>query len=254
MKTCNLCKKEKPLIKKSHIIPDFFFKATGLFNEKHQTHKVVVNEFLESKKFSYVPTGDYEGGILCKECDNELIGDLETYGRKVLYGQPTKLEDPTKKVIKNPIDGAEYTIYEKVDYHKFKLFLLSILWRACITTRKVFKEADISEQDKENIRLMLISGNSGEIKEYPIVFMTYLNDSKLPKDLIIQPIKSQTNEEEIITFLICGYVFIFNITKDFKNICDIEDLTITPDNKFKLIHIPENEGWNFILRFANIKK
>ncbi|HPE09228.1 MAG TPA: hypothetical protein PLT28_05740 [Saprospiraceae bacterium] len=253
MATCKLCQEEKPLIKKSHIIPDFFYKESGLYNEKHQIHKIEAQEFAKSKKFGYVPTGDYEGGILCKECDNELIGRLETYGRKVLFGGLSKGEEIHCNNYHNPADGFQYSICENVDYTRFKLFLLSILWRACITKRDVFKAAAIDECDLEKIRSMLINNDAGRLNEFPIIILSYLNDDTMPRDLIFQPIKSVTPEKTMITFLMGGYVFIFNITDDYADIGDIEEVTITPANRVTIMHFLKGTAWDFILQYANLK-
>lgn len=253
MPICSLCQKEKKLIKKSHIIPDFFFKESGLYNEKHQIHKIEAQEFMKSKRVQFVPTGDYEGGILCKECDNELIGGLESYGRKILYGGLSIHEEIDCKNFMNPYDGFQYMVCENVDYTKFKLFLLSILWRACITSRDLFKEAEINETDKERIRLMLINKDAGRINEYPIISLSYLNDETMPTDLIFQPIKSVTPDKTLITFLLGGFVFIFNITDNYRNIQELENLSITPENKYTIMHLLKGTAWDFILRYANIK-
>jgi hypothetical protein len=252
MGQCKLCNETKKLIKKSHIIPDFFYKELGLYNDKHQIHKLEANEFIKSKKFKLTPTGDYEGGILCRECDNELIGKLEDYGRRVLFGnlrsnQAIKIN----KYIK--FNGFEFSICENVDYTKFKLFLLSILFRACISSRDIFREADILQRDLEAIKKMLINNNPGKVNEYPIVILSYLNDKTMPIDLIFQPIKSVTPEETLITFFIGGLVFIFNITDNYSDIEEIKDLSISPENRFTQLHFKKGTAWDFLLKYANVE-
>ena len=149
MRICSLCRKEKHLIRKSHIIPDFFFKESGVYNNNHQIHKIEVQKHIRSRKVSFIPTGDYEGQILCKECDNVLLGRLETYGSKVLYGGLSRNEYIECKNYKNLFDGCEFSVCENVDYKRFKLFLLSILWRASVTKRDLFNEAKMSSEDEE---------------------------------------------------------------------------------------------------------
>jgi len=248
---CSLCKQEKKLIKKSHIIPEFFYRETKLYDEKHKMNKIEAKEYKNSKKVGRVPSGDYEGGILCADCDNKLIGGLEDYGRKVLFGGLFNEEALGYKNLKNPTDGLEYTIITNVDYTKFKLFLLSILWRASITKREMFKEASLADADNEIIRKMLITKDAGKINEYPIIFMSYLNDPRIPTDVIFQPIRSAT--KDIITFLIGGFIFIYNITNNYMDINEIREMTIIPENKMTIMHLPRGSGWDFILRFADLK-
>ena len=130
---------------------------------------------------------------------------------------------------------------------------MSILWRACITKRDIFKEAEISKLDLEKIRLMLVNHVAGNLYEYPITILSYLNDDTMPRDLIFQPIKSVTQEKTLITFLIGGFVFIFNITDNYKDIKEIEDITITPENKLTIMHFLKGTAWDFMLKYANLK-
>jgi hypothetical protein len=253
MKQCKLCHETKILIKKSHIIPDFFYKELRLYNDKHQIHKIEASEYIKSKKFKLTPTGDYEGGILCQECDNELIGQLEDYGRRVLFGNLRPTQAIKVNNYKNQYDGLEFTICESVDYMKFKLFLLSILYRECITSREIFKSAEIPSIHLETIRQMLLSGNPGKVNEYPIIILSYLNDETMPRDLIFQPIKSITAERTLITFLIGGLVFIYYITNNYPDINEIKELSISPENKLTLLHFPRGSAWDFVLEYANIK-
>ena len=101
---------------------------------------------------------------------------------------------------------------------------------------------------------MLVNNDAGQINEYPIITLSYLNDETMPTDLIFQPIKSVTPEKTLITFLLGGFVFIFNITENYKNIEDIKELTITPENKVTIMHFLKGTAWDFILKFANIKQ
>jgi hypothetical protein len=98
---------------------------------------------------------------------------------------------------------------------------------------------------------MLINKDAGKVNEYPIIFLSYLNDQTIPTDVIFQPIRSAT--KDIVTFLIGGFIFIYNITDNYQDINEISDLTITPENKMTMMHLPRGSGWDFILRFADLK-
>ncbi|MCD4745063.1 MAG: hypothetical protein K8R58_02065 [Bacteroidales bacterium] len=253
IKKCNLCQQEKKLITKSHIIPEFFYREAGVYNEKHYMYKIETQRYLRTGEVSYVPTGEYESEILCEDCDNNRIGELETYGSKVLYGGLSPEKNIKFTNYRNPFDGFEYTIFENVDYKQFKLFLLSLLWRAAISKRKTFKEAQISIKNEEKLRKMIFTRDAGEINNFPIVILSYLRDNAAPTDLIAQPIKSSTIDKDLITMMLAGFVFVFNITNNYKEISEIKDVTITPEGKFTVLHIPKGKTLNFILKYANLK-
>lgn len=252
MERCNLCRKKRSLIKKSHIIPDFFYRQSGIYNENHQVHKINVQEYLKTGDIKYARSGDYEGGILCAECDNKIIGKLESYSSKLLYGGLSPNEELDCKNYKNPNDGFEYSVCYNVDYARFKLFLLSILWRASISNREIFKEADIKKRHKRRIRKMILKNSPGKLTEYPIITLCYLKNKSMPRDLIFQPIKGGTRQKKLITFLIGGFVFIYNITRRYKKRHEIKEFSITPENKMTILHFPKGKEWDFILKYANI--
>lgn len=251
---CKLCLQEKPLLKKSHIIPDFFYVQADMYNQNHQIHKIDVQKFLKNKHISFVPTGIYDQGILCKECDNNIIGILETYGRKVLFGGLNPDEQINCLNFNNPIDGFEFSIVENVDYKKFKLFLLSILWRSAVSSNDFFKDVNFLENYMETLRKMIFEGLPGKFNDFPIITMSYIKDKSVPADFIGQPIKAETEKGITITFLLAGFVFMFSVKTDFVDINRIENLTPTPDNKFGIMHFPIGQGWDFILKYTNIKE
>jgi len=250
--TCRLCMQTAPLLNKSHIIPDFFYDQAGLYNEKHKIHKFKIQNNKIDKKASFIPTGVNEGGLLCKECDNILIGGLELYGRKVLFGGLKEYEEIKGTNYKNPKDGFEYSIIENVDYRKFKLFLLSILWRSKISNNPVFKEVSFSIEYTEYLRTMIIEGNPGKYNDFPIITMSYLKDQTIPPDLIGQPIKSETSERILITYLLAGFIFIFVICPNYQEFDRINNITPTENNKFGIMHIPQGQAWKFIMRYTNM--
>lgn len=256
MKTgkCKLCNQTKPLLNKSHIIPDFFYVQAGLYNEKHQIHKIDIQKFIKNKSFTLIPTGVYEKGILCEKCDNNLLGGLETYGRKVLYGGLKFHEEISCKNFRNPNDGFEYSICKNVDYKRFKLFLLSILWRAAISTNPIFKDVDFSNNYIETLRKMLFEMNPGKINDFPIITLSNVKNNSIPSDLICEPIKSETSESTLITFLLSDFIFVFHVAQNIEETETIKFFSPSTSNRFGIMHIPEKRAWNFILKFMNIIK
>jgi hypothetical protein len=157
---CRLCGEPKPLIKKSHIIPDFMYD--GMFDDHHQLHKFEpVSYFAGKSNMSRPSSGEYEGGLLCADCDNKRIGHhLEDYAAQFLYSTEA-LPDIIRPRVTNyrdERDGFGYTIIENADYTRFKLFLLSILWRASISNRKFFDQINLGELE-DVIRHMILNND-----------------------------------------------------------------------------------------------
>ncbi|MEO7311717.1 MAG: hypothetical protein ABIX01_15040 [Chitinophagaceae bacterium] len=247
MKTCKLCLQKKPLIKKSHIIPDFMYKE--MFDENH---KLIVQPFrqgtVEKYEIKRPSDGEYEGGLLCDDCDNNLLGHFENYSSKALYGG--KLRENECPIFQNCISqhGIGFIKCERLNYHKYKLFLLSILWRASISTRPFFSEIILTSEHEEEIRNMMLTKDGGDVAKYPIFVSSYANNHDLPKQLIAQPIQlSSTDDLQVYSFMINGYFYIFYINKP-KAVLPhyVTAETIKPNNELNIIIIPEGNGLNFI--------
>ena len=243
---CNLCREEKDLIKKSHIIPDFFYVESGLFSKTHWLKKIKSDEFHQPKKHSSLPTGEYEGGILCKSCDNEIIGSYEDYIRKVLYGGLSKRNSVYFSQVKGAIK------IEELNYDKFTLFFLSILWRAAISSREMFSEIRIDDVNLEKLRVMILEGKAKRKRTYPVNIWTYWHDKTIPKDFIPQPYKIENGKTIMYSFLIGGLLINYYL----KSSCFNRVIKNSISKKGVIIFrfMPGGkEGLEFLKRYGKIR-
>lgn len=165
MPVCRLCLQDKKLIK-SHIIPDFMYKA--LFDANHKMYMMSHTVGQERNiRFNTRFTGDYER-LLCENCDQNIVGRYESYASTVFSGGTVpKIGEAKFKHMANGA-GVEYVQVSNVDYRDFKLFLLAILWRASITSRDIYQEISLGVQHEETIRKMLLLGDAGDEDVYPV--------------------------------------------------------------------------------------
>lgn len=254
---CRLCLKEETLIKKSHIIPDFMY--SNLYDENHKILMFSPYERAKGEGFIKKPSsGEYEGGLLCANCDNKILGgQYEDYSKNVIYGgRLAKKESPICKNIVNQ-HNVNITTCNNVSYTKFKLFLLSILWRASISSRPFFSNIKLGPHE-ETLRKMIYNMDPGDVNEYPIFIMTFVNDSSMPKDLITHPKQIRTSSgHKANVFIIGGFIYMFFVnSKNHKLPEYIISETIKPDNKLNIVHIPKGQGWDIILGYygLNLKK
>lgn len=243
---CNLCREEKDLIKKSHIIPDFFYVESGLFSETHRLKKIKSDEFHQPKKHSSLPTGEYEGEILCKTCDNKIIGGYEDYVRKVLYGGLSKKNYVCFSQVKGGIK------IEELDYDKFKLFLLSILWRAAISSREMFSEIIVDKVNLEKLRIMIFEGKAKRKRTYPVNIWTYWHDKKMPTDFIPQPYKIENGKTIMYSFLIGGLFINFYLKGTYFNGVIKNSISKKGAITFRFMS-GGKEGLEFLKRYGKIK-
>ncbi|MFV5691781.1 hypothetical protein ACM55K_07140 [Flavobacterium sp. LT1R49] len=206
---CKLCLSDNiELLSESHIIPRFFHY--GLKDDKKKYNLMMPDKFIEGKRQHWQnPSGAmYEGNLLCKNCDNVIIGSLETNLSKILIENE---ENYNKEDFYTDDKNIEFKIYKNIDYKKFKLGLLSILWRTSISNLEFFKEVNLTLVNSENIRLMLLNNEAKNIEDYPII--SYLLNKVDEKNLIINPRYLNENGNEYCKLIINGYVFLFIIRK-----------------------------------------
>jgi len=151
MPICKFCAEERPLCK-SHIVPEFLYKS--LYNSKHEMMGIGP---AHKSGHRLVRSGVYER-LLCSDCEHYFSINFE---------QPFKLtwvdNYPYPKV------WNEKEIYcAQFDYVSFKLFHLSVLWRAAVSSRLDFAEVNLGPHE-ERIREMLRHRIAGPAHHYPIV-------------------------------------------------------------------------------------
>ena len=62
----------------------------------------------------------------------------------------------------------QYITLSGLDYRRFKLFVLSVLWRAAVSQRPEYKAMTLG-QHGETIRQMLLAASPGFARDYPVI-------------------------------------------------------------------------------------
>lgn len=238
---CKLCLQEKPLLKQSHIVPNFIYKE--LRDEDNSFIQANLKDLYGKKTF----TGFFESNILCKDCDNILLGKLENYGCTILYGGKIKGVNIVNEINQNNI---EWTRGIGVDYKRFKLFLLSILWRWSISSGDFFSFVDLGKHE-EIIRKMLLAGDPGDELDYPCAITSYRAHKDLPFQIISQPLKHRNNGGICYSILMNGFLWTFHISKAL--IPDyISEMAINKKNELKIVHIKKDDAIKIINKYFGI--
>lgn len=129
--TCNLCDCVRPLCE-SHIIPKAFFRD-AMAEEPACGLNMITPERIEVGKMA----GEYER-LLCRECE-ELIGKYDDYGIRFFRRQAgERLSTFNGEGVPDDID-----LIGNVDLRLLRLFIISVLWRASISSRPFFDKVDL---------------------------------------------------------------------------------------------------------------
>lgn len=136
--------------------------------------------------------------LLCEDCEKFLNENYEKYANSALKNM--KFE-PIEKDI-NKVSG--------LDYKRFKLFLLSILWRAAVSSKIAFEGVTLGPHE-EKIRKMIIDGFPDKYYKYGVSFIELLDDNKRNTQFIDSPEMMKHNSIRIFRFVFGGFMWFFTV-------------------------------------------
>lgn len=190
--SCALCLQNKPLCK-SHIIPEFFYKP--LYDDTHRMWALSATPGTPIKR---PRKGIYEK-LLCKDCE-QLFGAWESYGCQVLK-----------------IDRWQASpfgrLFSGIEYKRFKLFEMSLLWRAAVSKHPDFRQLQLPRKRKEQLRKMLLSANPGDALDFACALLASHQLFDLMSDLVLMPQSDVHNEIGTCMFLMGGIAWMFFIPR-----------------------------------------
>ena len=207
-----------------------------MYDDKHRYFDISVNT---NKKYKYQQQGVKER-LLCEDCEQHF-SKYERYASLVLNC------------------GYELTVrkegrlihLEGIEYSRFKLFALSVLWRAGVSSIDFFKQVKLGPHE-EKIRKMLLNQNPGEEFEYPFILSPIIHENEIQEALIVKPTWTRLDNHYAYRFVFGGiaWVFVVSSHKPPKEIIDASighscSLTMLPwemsDMKF-IVHMAQKLG------------
>jgi hypothetical protein len=192
---CALCLTTARLCN-SHIIPEFMFSS--IYDEKHRFHTLTIRKEGRNR----MEQKGIRQPLLCQSCESRF-SKLEDYASDVFRG--------SSNVKSQLLPNSSVSLVTGFDYSRFKLFQLSILWRASVATSSFFKEVDLGPHE-EPIRSFLLSGNPGPSNRYACLMWRLLLDDDVANGFMMPPTKHKTNGRIHYTFVFGGFLWNFHVS------------------------------------------
>lgn len=187
---CKLCDQEKPLLKRSHIIPLTFYKR--VMGKEPFLQKASTNDLRNGNiKLPRLRSGEWESDVLCENCDNTILGKPEDYVRKVFYEK--KLSERIKPLRKDSVitpEGLVWHEFENVDYVKLKRYALGLLWKSHISTLETFHEINLGSSEAA-VKQLVFNEDAGTKDQFPVGLSTWGN-GHVGNKLIFSPGQSKS--------------------------------------------------------------
>src|SRR6266540_673770 len=153
---CKLCGETREL-RNSHIISELFFRR--LYDESSRAREI--QDVLQKQ----IPIQQgYREYLLCGDCEQQF-GRYERYISKIWnlkFPEPLSSAPPPASR-----ECPEFEPLRGIVYKTFKLFHLSVLWRAGVTTHPFFKVVTLGPFEEE-LRLMLRAEEAGPPDRFPM--------------------------------------------------------------------------------------
>lgn len=214
---CQLCRNDKKLIK-AHIIPEGFFRQLRSERRAPEIHTNKEGEYPKR-----APIGIYDTGILCAECDNRLA-PWDNHAQQVL------LQDFSE-------DLAIYYNQQKIvyriadfDYKLLKLFFISLLWRASVSTHKFYQRISAGPFEQK-LKEMILSEDPGP----PLLFAVTLAKFSDPAVTgVLDPHRDKFEGINYCRFYLTGFVAYIKV--DRRSVPNfLKDLYLRPDTPIPVI-------------------
>lgn len=190
---CALCQEERE-IRNSHIIPEFLYEP--LYDEKHRLQLMSI---IPSQGNSFKQKGLKEK-LLCDACEQKL-SVWEGYARKVLKGGVPLTIRTEGTVI----------LIEGINYRQFKLFQLSVLWRAGVSSQQFFEYVDLGPHE-EILRKQLVDEEPGSPTRYSCLMFGLKYEGDVVADLVIQPKRTKLHGQIAYNFVFGGFLWTFSVS------------------------------------------
>lgn len=196
---CPLCLADAKELAHSHIIPEFNYKL--LYGEKHRLRtfegdgSVQDSEWMQKGVREYLLCANQEGN---KGCEG-LLADWEDHAaRKIGPGKIDPLKVPSQKEIKL-----------SVEYTKFKLYGMSLIWRLAVTSHPNFNIGSLGLVQEE-LRVALHAGDPLSSSKFPFFIRAFIApDGNFYDDWMSPPLLDTFHGKRAISMVIRGLLYTF---------------------------------------------
>lgn len=157
---CRFCGQEHKKLVKAHIIPRSLFKLIS----KSGNYSVYFEVRKAGVKTAYKQAGIYDESILCEGCEARFT-PWDTHGCKVIT-RPRGGKD----IYRDPQGYECGFVLHDADYNLLRRFLLSVLWRASVSSLPFFKGVDLGPYE-DRIREILRTGEPLDAETYSSILI-----------------------------------------------------------------------------------
>lgn len=192
---CRLCK-EKNELRRSHAIPDAIFRRLFKGGDGKAIHLPVT----EGALIQYTSDSWWEYQ-LCSGCEQFLNEAYDEYGISLLRGRRGRL-----------IKHERGVSFQDVDVGRFRLFILSVLWRAAANSSPAYDKVVLPYEIADWLRGIVVHGTHAPLRHLAVEMHRLIDYTETGftqealKALIISPFRRKHPERKVsFCFLMEGF-------------------------------------------------
>lgn len=193
---CLMCKSEHKKLVKAHIIPESLYAPIlkdGITPLLHSN--------IEGHHNKRIRKGVYDKNILCDSCE-KLFSPYDTYAKEFFLGNRQSWKTVTNYA---QTIGHVTTAF---NYTKLKLFFISLIYRASLSSHNFFKRIDLGEL-QDHAKEMIVSGNPGTPDEFSIIISEF--DHKHLSTAMLDPHRVSIQGVDFFIFYFSGFCPIIKV-------------------------------------------
>jgi len=195
MTECALCRRASPL-RRSHILPEFLY-ATVYDN----IHRLQVLSTIPERGNWREQKGLREA-LLCDECE-QRFSVWERYASLLLKGG-------VKVSVKRE---HNLVMLSELNYEYFRLFQLSVLWRAGVSSLEFFRNVRLGRHEAI-LRRLLLDGDPGPSSRYCCVMFGLKFEEAAFTGVIMQPLAARIEGQRVYKFVFGGFMWVMFVAGD----------------------------------------
>jgi hypothetical protein len=191
---CRFCLKQRDL-RRSHIIPEFLYGPTY-----DQIHRAIhINRTRGKEK--PLQKGLREP-LLCGDCEQRFSVLESTFSKMWVSGAGPR-----------GVINGDHVLVSGLDYSSFKLFHLSILWRAGVSSLGPFAQVQLGMHEAI-IRTALLARTAPPPDRYQLFAFVLIDPLKrrVLDDVIISPVRQKLHGRTCYVFMFAGCVWIYVVS------------------------------------------
>ena len=196
-KICALCLLAFDELCRSHIVPDYHFRR--IRDEEDQLLKIsATGRRLERK----IQTGLFDR-LLCQTCERHLNENFENEVHRLFE---SGVFDPSSAGL-----GQDYLV--QTDYATFRLYMLSILWRASVSELPPFDLFKLGPVAEEFLRCCILNLVAPLPMEFPFIVVSLEFDGGWTHEWITLPMPGSIGNVKAAYFVVGGLYVCFILSK-----------------------------------------